>query len=55
MHKRESKRIEQKNRLKKYDLKTLEEENEVYVEAFNELKKITGGNDVNEIIQKYLI
>ena len=33
----------------------MEEEINSYKSAFEELKKLTGANDVNEIIQKYLI
>ncbi len=37
------------------DMNTIKKEILKYSEAFEKIKKITGANDVNEIIQKYLI
>lgn len=55
LHRKQYKLRQEQNKNKKLDLKTLKEEIDLYQDAFNELKKITGANDVNEIIQKYLI
>lgn len=51
----ERKKNADRDRSRNVDVKLLEEEVSRYHSAFEELKKLTGANDVNEIIQKYLI
>lgn len=51
----ERKKTAQKNQNQTVDILSIKEEIILYQDAFEELKKQTGSNDVNEIIQKYLI